>query len=144
LNLLNHTVIRDLLLNDAEAVAFPSGWGWLYRLGEAFGLQYERELVRCLARLSGQEEQLFLDTTPQLKAAEDILTFGEQRYRRFGIWHSGLLHRPVHIGFLRPELTISYRMHDLDVALRKAGLDIDPGWVDWLGAMVRFRYREAV
>ncbi|MEW2416036.1 hypothetical protein AB0953_20270 [Streptomyces sp. NPDC046866] len=29
---------------------------------------------------------------------------------------------------------------DADVAVRRAGLDLDPGWVGWLGAVVRFRY----
>ncbi|MEU6863244.1 hypothetical protein ABZ924_08235 [Streptomyces sp. NPDC046876] len=29
---------------------------------------------------------------------------------------------------------------DADVAVRRAGLDLDPGWLGWLGAVVRFRY----
>ncbi len=29
---------------------------------------------------------------------------------------------------------------DVDVDLRRAGLDLDPGWVPWLGSVVRFRY----
>jgi hypothetical protein len=142
LNILNQSVIRDLLLNDSRAVAFPSGWGWLYRLGEAFGLQYEREVVRCLARLSGMQERTFLDETPRLDAAGEILAFAEERYMRFGIWHASLLQKPAHVAFTRPEVTISFGMQDVDIELRKSGLDIDPGWVDWLGSMVRFRYRE--
>ena len=27
-----------------------------------------------------------------------------------------------------------------DVAVRRAGLDTDPGWVPWLGTVVMFRY----
>jgi hypothetical protein len=26
--------------------------------------------------------------------------------------------------------------------IRRAGLDIDPGWVPWLGRVVSFHYRE--
>jgi hypothetical protein len=29
---------------------------------------------------------------------------------------------------------------DIDVLIRRAGLDLDPGWVPWLGAVVRYRY----
>ncbi|MEU9372832.1 hypothetical protein AB0D94_03510 [Streptomyces sp. NPDC048255] len=29
---------------------------------------------------------------------------------------------------------------DVDVAVRRAGLDLDPGWVPWLGAVVRYVY----
>jgi hypothetical protein len=28
----------------------------------------------------------------------------------------------------------------VDVAVRRAGLDLDPGWVPWLGTVVRFVY----
>jgi len=28
----------------------------------------------------------------------------------------------------------------VDVAVRGAGLDVDPGWVPWLGIVVMFRY----
>jgi hypothetical protein len=28
----------------------------------------------------------------------------------------------------------------VDVQVRRAGLDIDPGWVSWLGTVVRFCY----
>ncbi|GAA0603295.1 hypothetical protein GCM10010174_19560 [Kutzneria viridogrisea] len=31
-------------------------------------------------------------------------------------------------------------LHEVDLAVRRAGLDVDPGWVPWLGAVVRFRY----
>ncbi|WP_330334063.1 hypothetical protein OHS33_32885 [Streptomyces sp. NBC_00536] len=29
---------------------------------------------------------------------------------------------------------------DTDLAVRRAGLDLDPGWLGWLGAVVRYRY----
>jgi hypothetical protein len=31
-------------------------------------------------------------------------------------------------------------LESVDVDIRRAGLDIDPGWVPWLGSVVRFRY----
>jgi hypothetical protein len=31
-------------------------------------------------------------------------------------------------------------LNEVDVEVRAAGLDLDPGWVPWLGTVVRFRY----
>jgi hypothetical protein len=31
-------------------------------------------------------------------------------------------------------------LDDVDIDVRRCGLDLDPGWVPWLGAVVRFRY----
>lgn len=35
---------------------------------------------------------------------------------------------------------VGFALDDVDLAVRRAGLDLDPGWVWWLGAVVRFRY----
>ena len=35
---------------------------------------------------------------------------------------------------------VTYDGRDVDVAVRRAGLDIDPGWMAWLGRVVSFRY----
>jgi hypothetical protein len=44
-----------------------------------------------------------------------------------------LIATPTHL-----ELTMSLRR--VDVRIRAAGLDIDPGWVPWLGRVIRFHY----
>jgi hypothetical protein len=31
-------------------------------------------------------------------------------------------------------------LDDVDVEIRRAGLDLDPGWIPWLGVVVRFLY----
>ncbi len=144
LNILNQPVIRQQLLNDVKALAFPSGWGWLYRLGEAFGLQPEAQLLCCLSTLSGLDKNEFLTTTPDLEIAQDILAYAERRYSGYGIWKPDLLLRQATIVYSRPELSIIFAMQDIDIDLRKSGLDIDPVWIDWLGTVVCFHYREVV
>jgi hypothetical protein len=37
-------------------------------------------------------------------------------------------------------IDIHLRLDEVDVDVRRAGLDLDPGWVPWLGTVVRFRY----
>lgn len=51
------------------------------------------------------------------------------------LWHrKALLHRDA------AEIVIEFSLDDVDTGVRAAGLDLDPGWVWWLGAFVRFRY----
>ena len=37
-------------------------------------------------------------------------------------------------------IEIHLSLADVDLDIRRAGLDIDPGWLPWLGRVVRFRY----
>lgn len=47
--------------------------------------------------------------------------------------HGRIAHEP---GWIDVHLSLD----DVSVDLRRAALDIDPGWVPWLGSVVRFRY----
>lgn len=40
----------------------------------------------------------------------------------------------------RAWVDVELRLDEVDVPVRRAGLDVDPGWVPWLGSVVRFRY----
>jgi len=142
LNLLQRPDVRERLLHDADALAFPSGWGWLYRVGEVLGLAPEPALERCLASLAGMAPERFPLDLPPLAAAPDIAELGAARYGRVVRWGPALLQRPALIVHRRPELDLSFAMTDLDLDVRRAALDVDPGWVDWLGCWVRFHYRD--
>lgn len=48
--------------------------------------------------------------------------------------------RPATIDDAPGSIEAEYRLDDVDVRLRLAGLDLDPGYVWWLGSVVRFRY----
>jgi hypothetical protein len=37
-------------------------------------------------------------------------------------------------------LEVQLNVDDVDLLVRRAGLDLDPGWLDWLGTVVVFRY----
>lgn len=40
----------------------------------------------------------------------------------------------------RTDLDVSLSIDDAEIRIRKAGLDLDPGWVPWFGRVVRFHY----
>ena len=142
LNVLSWRPVRERLFGDAEAMAFPSGWGWLYRVGERLALAPEVPLLHCLTRLSGMPDGRFPVDLPELTAAAEIAALAAERYEPFGIWHPRLLQMPALVVLRRPELDIHFAQSDLDIDVRRAGLDVDPGWVDWLGCWVRFHYRD--
>lgn len=61
-----------------------------------------------------------------------------RRYANVGL-HS-LVCRPGHIVATRTHIDVLFDYNQADIRLRKAGLDIDPGWLAWLGRVVSFHY----
>jgi hypothetical protein len=55
---------------------------------------------------------------------------------------AALVRRPGHITATRTHLDVAFALRQADVRIRKVGLDLDPGWVPWLGRVVRFHYRD--
>jgi hypothetical protein len=51
-----------------------------------------------------------------------------------------LWHRRGELSWSPAWVEVTFPIELVDVAIRRAGLDLDPGWVWWLGAVVRFRY----
>lgn len=108
-----------------------------------------RVLVRTLARHHRVPEG-----DPALAAFEGLGAIGEtpEWARR---WRSGLggwlrrraripLHRLIwkrgEVMFAEDALTVRFPIEAADIRLRRRALDVDPGWVDWLGLSVRYRY----
>lgn len=57
--------------------------------------------------------------------------------------HMGLGTIVCREGFVRSTPThidVFFRLSQADIRVRRAGLDIDPGWVSWLGRVVSFHY----
>jgi hypothetical protein len=48
--------------------------------------------------------------------------------------------RPGRIEREQGWMEVHLDLASVDIAIRRSGLDIDPGWVPWLGSVVRFRY----
>ena len=48
--------------------------------------------------------------------------------------------RPARMAWTRTHLDVTLPLSALDVRVRAAGLDLDPGWVPWLGRVVAFHY----
>lgn len=53
-----------------------------------------------------------------------------------------VVHRRGWIVGTQDDLSIRFRVDDADIRLRRMALDVDPGWVPWLGCTLRYHYRD--
>ncbi|HRI13143.1 MAG TPA: hypothetical protein PLX89_09060 [Verrucomicrobiota bacterium] len=51
-----------------------------------------------------------------------------------------LICRPARVRAGRTHLDLAFDLSQTDLRIRRAGLDLDPGWVPWLGRVIRFHY----
>ena len=51
-----------------------------------------------------------------------------------------LVARPGWIALTRTHLDVSFPFERTDIRIRRAGVDINPGWVSWLGRVVTYWY----
>jgi len=52
----------------------------------------------------------------------------------------GLIRRPGYVALTRTHLDVFFALRDADIRVRRAGLDLDPGWLPWYGRVVLFHY----
>ena len=60
--------------------------------------------------------------------------------RRLGLPLAALACRNGRLSATRVHLDVTFDLRTADVRIRRAALDVDPGWVDWLGRVVQFHY----
>jgi hypothetical protein len=61
------------------------------------------------------------------------------RHTRTGL--NEIVARPGRILLSRVDLDVTLPLDSADLRLRRAGLDLDPGWLPWFGRVVRFHYQ---
>jgi hypothetical protein len=52
-----------------------------------------------------------------------------------------IVHRDGWISLSPTDLDVTLSLSNVDIRIRRVGLDIDPGWLVWFGRVVRFHYR---
>jgi hypothetical protein len=63
-----------------------------------------------------------------------------RRYARMGL--HDLVRRRGRVAFTRTHVDVTLPLRGVDVRTRAVGLDLDPGWVPWLGRVVAFHYTD--
>jgi len=98
-----------------------------------------------LAEESGRSPRCLTLQASDLRVAELINAFqlasGLFLRRHCALSLRGLIHRPGRVELTPTHWDVTFEINQTDLRLRRMALDIDPGWVPWLGYVVRFHYR---
>jgi hypothetical protein len=114
---------------DAEGA---TGWRLLHDLAVALGLPEDEPMALFLAA-----QDLETAVSPALLA--DLLERLETLYRPDGPWPLPLA-QLARLRATETHLDLELATDTVDLALRLSGLDLNPGWVPWLGRVVAFLY----
>jgi hypothetical protein len=63
-----------------------------------------------------------------------------RRHARMGL--AELVRRPGRVAATRTHVDLVFDVRRADVRIRRAGLDLDPGWLPWLGRVLSFHYAD--
>jgi len=66
--------------------------------------------------------------------------------QRFGdaALHAAIAERPARVVADEARVDVHFRLADAQLEVRRAGLDVDPGWVPWLGCVLRWHFGSAL
>ena len=62
--------------------------------------------------------------------------------RRAGIGLASLVLRPARLDHTATHLHMHFGINDVDMRVRRLGLDSDPGWLPWFGQVVTYHYQD--
>jgi hypothetical protein len=118
------------------------GWLWLWDLGRRLGLSAGGVLARFLVERLDLAGPAALTDLPELPVGPDLYALGEGLYGAGEVWRPDLLQVPARLRHTPSHLDLDYPLSAVRLPVRRLALDVDPGWVPWLGRVVTFRYVE--
>ena len=143
--------VPRLLLSLAKHAAIASkdpilDWARDLDLGQA-SFQLERALLTAIyndPRTWPPNLPLMHSSSPTPSGLLRAWALGVRRYcwRVANIAAREVVFRPGWVRAVRGELDVTLPMKVIDIRIRRAGLDINPGWLPWFGFVVRFHYVE--
>lgn len=135
LNFLNLPVVRTQMPTHLPG----AGWRCFYHLATALGCPPEGELLAFLAGECGLDNVAALTRQPPPMQMDQLLRLGENRYGA-EVWQAATWQLPARLIASASHVDLHFRLNDARLPVRRAGLDINPGWLPWLGRVVTFHY----
>ncbi len=128
------------LLRSEPAHSVVSGWLWLYQLAKGLGAEPDTSLSHFIAEQCGFDSPQQLQAQPVLPSIELVQQRLAARYQQGDFWNSELLKIPAQVVATASHIDVYFPLNRVDLSVRLAGLDINPGWIPWLGRVVSFHY----
>ncbi len=127
----------------------PSGWLWVFDcarlLAQKVGLDLDQSLLRFVMGLTDEEDlAVFCEREPS-PIVQTLFAALEQRFGAQDFWSAtnNLLACTAQVVSNASHIDVYYPLNAVRLDIRLAGLDVNPGWVPWLGRVINFHYIEA-
>jgi len=136
------TPFVDELIQTTSALDYGAGFRWLFEVLRRFEPEVDDPLLHFFARqceLDNVAELLALPVIPEFDAIHSAL---EQRYPE--IWNQELLQVPASVIYSASHIDCFLPLNAVRLPVRLQGLDVNPGWVPWLGRVVQLHYCESL
>lgn len=140
LNALNLPALRDwrAMLDEPQA-----GWRELVRLALSLDFSPDPPLAAFLSDACA----LAADDDPAaalvlLRVGADPAAVQRAALRHYGetALSAAFAERRARVLATRSHVDVHLRLSDANLDIRRTGLDLDPGWLPWLGRVIRFHY----
>ncbi|MDL0433537.1 hypothetical protein QPM17_20540 [Marinobacter sp. TBZ242] len=138
LNVLNRPPIQAIMEQAWQLL--PNGWAWLYRLARELDLDPDDALCDFLAQRLGLESVAELESLPQLPERQTLVSLAAQWFSHAELWTPTLIRVPAELVHTPGHLDMYMDNSQVRLELRLAGLDLNPGWLPWLGTVVTFHF----
>lgn len=113
-------------------------WGDLVALGTALGLEPDEGLRDSFTAGSDMDWEMLVGE-PGPEDLEDLLAMGRRRYGRI-LEDAATFSLNARVLVTLCHLDVHFPAEAAKLAVRRVGLDVNPGWIPWLGRTVTFHY----
>lgn len=142
INALNEESIQDLLNKKSDAV-HSNGWLWLFDMARRLGAEPDLNLLQFIVDQSDLENIKELIDLPPLVELDEIENILASRYLNQGFWDESLINVPASIVSSASHIDVYFSLESVQLPVRLAGMDVNPGWVAWIGRVVTLHYRDS-
>jgi hypothetical protein len=137
LNLLNRPDAQNILKTHWQHA--DHGLLWLHQLATRLGLPKQDPINHYIANELNYDHSELI-AIEELQGLNGIVTLGQQWYGKQGLWQPTLLELPATIEADESHIDMTVADSLINIDIRVMGLDINPGWLPWLGKVVSFHY----
>jgi hypothetical protein len=139
LNALALPAVKERMKSADKPPGLAVGWVWLYRLGRGLGADPDPALARFLAAEAGLTGPEALATLGPLCCEAELLRLVSARFGE-SVVNSRLVEAPALVIADSSHVEVHYRLAKVRLDVRRVALDVNPGWLPWLGRVVTFHY----
>ena len=150
-NILGHQDIFPVFKSSPLLRQKFAGYKLLFQLGQLLLSEdsaaqhppaYDPATIRLFKKLCHCKKQSELSEPDMTQLNRKIMQQIQNMPQLDGLITGQLIHRKASITLTQSHLDIYFSRADIDINIRLAGLDINPGWSAWLGRVISFHYQE--